>query len=52
MVELGVEHWYRAVVEVLEGASVIEVARRYGWPGRRCMGGCAGMPARGDRESG
>ena len=47
--ELGaVEQRYRAVLEVLEeGVSVTEVARRTGWCGRRCTGGCAGMRRRG-----
>ena len=50
LVELGVaEQRHRAVLEVLEvldGAPVTVVARRYGCPGRRCTGGWAGMPAR------
>ena len=36
---------YRAVLEVLDGASVTSVARRLGWRGGRCMCGWAGMPA-------
>jgi hypothetical protein len=44
LVELGlVEQRYRAVLEVLDdGATVVEVARRYGLPGRPCTPGCAG----------
>ena len=38
LVELAVvEQRYRAVLEVLEGAPVTEVAPGSGWPGRRCM---------------
>lgn len=47
MRELGVsELRYRAVLEVLDGATVTEVARRFGVALRRCMCGCAGMPPR------
>jgi leucine-zipper of insertion element IS481 len=44
LVELGlVEQRYRAVLEVLDdGATVVEVARRYGLAGRPCTPGCAG----------
>ena len=43
-----VEQRYPAVLEVLEeSVSVTEVARRYGWCGRRCTRGCAGMPKTG-----
>lgn len=46
-VELGVvEQRYQAVLEVLEGATVTDVARWYGWRGRRCVTGCGVMPAR------
>jgi hypothetical protein len=38
---------YRAVLEVLDGAVISAVARRYGCRARRCMPGCAGMPAMG-----
>ena len=34
-----VEQRYRAVLEVLDGTPVTEVAERFGWPGRRCTGG-------------
>jgi hypothetical protein len=48
LVELSVmEQRYHAVMEVVSGAPVSEVARRYGYPGRRCMAGWAGMRARG-----
>jgi hypothetical protein len=40
------EQRYGAVRKVLDGASVIEVARRFGCRGRACMPGCAGMPLR------
>ena len=36
---------YRAVLEVLDGASVTSVARRFGVARGRCMCGWAGMPA-------
>jgi len=38
---------YRAVLEVLDGAVISMVARRYGCLARPCMLGCAGMRARG-----
>ena len=46
LVELGVvEQRYGAVLEVLdEGAAVTDVARRYGWRGRRCTSGWPDMP--------
>jgi hypothetical protein len=45
LVELNVvEQRYRAVLEVLDGASVTDVAIRYGWSVRRCTSGCVGMP--------
>lgn len=49
LVELGmVEQRYGAVLEVLdEGAAVTDVARRYGWRGRRCTSGWPGMPNHG-----
>ena len=44
LVELGVvEQRYRAVLEVLDGASVTEWRAGMGWRVRRCMSGCAGM---------
>jgi hypothetical protein len=41
------EQRYRAVLEVLAGVSVSEVAERFGFLGRRCIGGSAGMARRG-----
>ena len=34
----------RAVLEVLDGAVTITVARRYGVSRQTCMAGCVGMP--------
>jgi hypothetical protein len=46
LVELGImEQRYHAVMEVVFGAPVTEVARRYGCPARRCTAGWAGMSA-------
>jgi len=48
LVELSVmEQRYHAVMEVVSGAPVTEVARRYGCPGRRCTAGWAGMTVMG-----
>ena len=47
LVELRVaEQRYRAVREVLDGASVTEVARRFGVSRQSVHAGCAGMPRR------
>ncbi|MDP8928101.1 MAG: transposase [Actinomycetota bacterium] len=49
LVELGLaEQRHQAVREVLDsGATVVDVARHYGWRARRCMTGCAAMHGRG-----
>ena len=48
LVELGlVEQRLAAVKEVLDGATVTDVARRYGWYARRCTSGCVGTPGAG-----
>ena len=62
LVELGVvEQRYRAVLEVLEGATVVDVARRYGvvrqtvhgWLRRyACDGGLGGLADRSSRPAG
>ena len=45
LVGLGVvEQRYRAVLEVLDGASVTGWLAAMGWCGRRCMSGCGAMP--------
>ena len=42
LVELSVmEQRYHAVMEVISGAPVAEVARRFGCPARRCTAGWA-----------
>src|SRR2546422_11540165 len=46
LVELGLlEQRHNVVLEVLNGATVTEVARRYGWPARPCTTGWAATPA-------
>ena len=46
LVELSVmEQRYHAVMEVISGAPVTEVARRYGVPSQPCTAGWAAMSA-------
>jgi hypothetical protein len=42
-----VEQRYQAVLAVLAGDPVVDVAAKVGYPGRACIPGCGGMPTKG-----